>query len=414
MGGSVELESSYKNKGFSGDLADVASKDDPLAFIGVAKSAGEGRSYADGVIVDGTAAELIGRTEATGELGAFTEVGAIESQYNNEASTFIEGLNLTPDPTIIDTSAGAGVRGALDGGWGLMTKDGATAAGYFREGEIFADGFAVGDGNTLVEATVTNTGVGEAALVGTTPEADTFGGQTGSIAVLGNIAAGMSGGEEKREGFDIFQNMDGKVPYVGIYGGGKYIYGGFEESGALDYGFTQGRGGALYDGRDGSSDVTLKSTGVGIAAGLATAGEVYGFDVNGASVGGRGFGFGVGDARIEKEPALGLDDELDVVVNSGQRVKAFELGPDTSTYGNVLGDADAKSNTGTFGGGKGIEATSLGYGFGLVDLEAQAGNFGDGVFGRGVGFNEGEGFASPAGDGADFFEFQETETTSLG
>ena len=29
-----------------------------------------------------------------------------------------------------------------------------------------------------------------------------------------------------------------------------------------------------------------------------------GFDVNGASVGGRGFGFGVGDARIENEPSL--------------------------------------------------------------------------------------------------------------
>ena len=29
-----------------------------------------------------------------------------------------------------------------------------------------------------------------------------------------------------------------------------------------------------------------------------------GFDVHGASVGGRGFGFGVGDARIEIEPSL--------------------------------------------------------------------------------------------------------------
>jgi len=42
------------------------------------------------------------------------------------------------------------------------------------------------------------------------------------------------------------------------FGAAVALIGGFEEAGALDYGFTQGRGGALNDPRDGSSDVADK------------------------------------------------------------------------------------------------------------------------------------------------------------
>ena len=65
---------------------------------------------------------------------------------------------------------------------------------------------------------------------------------------------------------------------------------------------------ALTDSDPGAGNTMMSMNGFGPGANGFGPGDAkptgVGFDVNGASVGGRGFGFGVGDARIENEPSL--------------------------------------------------------------------------------------------------------------